>query len=387
MLGLVIGVLVLIKVIAFLLLYGYHEAREDRRWSPHVPNQLLVKFRDEVDEQRRKEIVGKARCEVLRSYDVLGTHLIRSKRKMRRMLKHYQQLYEVEYAEPNYVFQSSYKPNDPYFETYQYGLKQVNAPAAWDVTQGAPMVRVAVVDTGVQLGHRDLEGKLAPGRDFVGGDDAPEDSNGHGTHVAGIAAAATNNALGVSGMAPLATIMPVRVLDASGSGTLEQVAQGVVYAAQQGAQVINLSLGAPATSTTLRNAVRFAWSQGAVLVAAAGNEGSSAPSYPANYDEVIAVASTNAQDVKSVFSNFGPWVDVAAPGEAIFSTYLGSSYAYLSGTSMAAPLVSGLAALLAAQGRTNAQIRSAILGSADPILGTGTYWRYGRVNAERAVKT
>jgi len=387
MLGLVIGVLALIKVIAFLLLYRYHEAEEDKRWLPHVPNQLLVKFRDEVDGRRRKEIVGQARCEVLRSHDVLGTQLIGSKRNMRRMLKHYQRLYEIEYAEPNYLFQSSYKPNDPYFEPYQYGLQQVSAPAAWDVTQSAPTVKVAVVDTGVQLKHRDLAGKLASGHDFVGGDETPDDSNGHGTHVAGIAAAATNNALGVSGMAPLATIVPVRVLDGSGSGTLEQVAQGVIYAAQQGAQVINLSLGAPASSATLHKAVRYAWSHGAVLVAAAGNESSSAPSYPANYDEVIAVASTNAQDVKSTFSNFGPWVDVAAPGEAIFSTYLGSSYAYLSGTSMAAPLVSGLAALLAAQGRTNAHIRSAILGSADPIMGTGIYWRYGRVNAERAVKS
>lgn len=150
--------------------------------------------------------------------------------------------------------------------------------------------------------------------------------------------------------------------------------------------MINLSLGSPAPSFTLQSAIDYAWRSGSVIVAAAGNDGSSVPNYPANYPNVISVASTNASDVKSGFSNYGRWVDVTAPGENILSTYPGSYYAYLSGTSMASPHVAGLAALLASQGRTNAQIQSIIQTTSDPIPGTGTYWLYGRVNAARAVR-
>src|SRR5690606_25278591 len=138
-----------------------------------------------------------------------------------------------------------------------------------------------------------------------------------------------------------------------------------IYAADQGAKVINLSLGSPFSAYTLQRAVDYAWSRGAVVIAAAGNENTNTPHYPAAYPNVIAVASVNANDSKSVFSNYGQWVDVAAPGSEILSTYPDNRYAYLSGTSMAAPHVSGLAALLASQGRSNAEIRDTILSNAD----------------------
>lgn len=247
-------------------------------------------------------------------------------------------------------------------------------------------MRVAILDTGVQLNHPDLRGKVLQGYDFVNRDYSPNDGNGHGTHVAGIAAAVTNNYTGMAGIAPRASILPVRVLGNDGSGSLQDVANGIVYAANQGAQVINLSLGSPASSSTLQNAIQYAWNRGAVIVAAAGNDNSRTPNYPANYPNVIAVASTDRYDSRSSFSNYGSWVEVAAPGQSILSTYPGSCYAYLSGTSMAAPHVAGLAALLAAQGRTQTQIRDAILDTTDPIAGTGVFWVYGRINAARAVR-
>lgn len=302
------------------------------------------------------------------------------------MLKHYRKLPEVEYAEPNYTMKAFYTPADPYFNAYQYGPQVIQAPGAWDITTGTPAVKIAVVDTGVQPDHPDLAGKMLPGRDYVDGDGVAQDGNGHGTHVAGIAAAATDNGRGIAGMAPRAAILPVRVLGNDGDGSMAAVANGIVYAANQGAQVINLSLGAPVSATTLANAVQYAWDRGSVLVAAAGNDSSSAAHYPANYPNVIAVASTNRYDARSSSSNYGRWVEVAAPGEDILSTYPGGYYAYMSGTSMAAPHVAGLAALLAAQGRSNADIRQRILGSSDPVPGTGTYWQYGRVNARRAVQ-
>ncbi|WP_281890341.1 S8 family peptidase [Paenibacillus sp. YYML68] len=370
-----------------LALWLYAERRADAQYGPHAPNELIVKFVEGTNEVRMDELHGLAKCRRVGGCEELGTHIVRSKRKMRHMLRAYVKLAEIEYAEPNYTFKSFAMPNDPYFSNYQYGPQRIQAPEAWDITAGAAEVRIAVIDTGVQLNHPDLAGKLTNGYDFVDGDSQPEDRNGHGTHVAGIAAAVTNNGGGIAGVAPLVSIIPVRVLGDDGNGSLSAVADGIVYAANQGAQVVNLSLGSPYSSLTLQNAVQYAWSRGSVIVAAAGNDGSSVPSYPANDANVLAVASTNETDVKSSFSNYGTWVEVAAPGEDILSTYTGSYYAYLSGTSMAAPHVAGVAALLASQGRSRDQIRAAIIGTAEPIRGTGTYWKYGRVSALRAVQS
>jgi thermitase len=384
MIGWIVSLLLTIAAVYFG--YRYYDRRADAAFDPHVPNQLIVKFREGVTEEQRKRILQDERCESLGSNTDLGVYAIGSKRKMRRMLKRYMAMEAVEYAEPNYTFKASFVPNDPYFSAYQYGPQIIKAPEAWEVTASDPDVMIAVVDTGVQLDHPDLAAKVTAGYDFVSNDRWPNDGNGHGTHVAGIAAAATNNGIGIAGVAPRASIMPVRVLDDAGNGSLYAVANGIVFAANQGAQVINLSLGSPASATTLRNAVQYAIDRGAVVVAAAGNEATYVPSYPAYYPNVIAVASTNSQDLRSAFSNYGRWVEVAAPGEDILSAYPGGYYAYLSGTSMASPHVAGIAALLVAQGRTNRQVRQAILATADPIRGTGVYWAYGRVNANRAVR-
>ncbi|MEW9672624.1 S8 family peptidase [Ammoniphilus sp. 3BR4] len=369
------------------ILYFLIQQHLDSQVHPHFPNELIVKFTDGISDEEINDIHRKAKCEVIGKNEELGIYTIKSRRKMSRMLKHYKGLSQIEYAEPNYKFKASYTPNDTYYSYYQYGPQRIQAPSAWDVTQSQASIRIAVVDTGVELNHSDLRGKLLNGYDFVNNDSFPNDGNGHGTHVAGIAAAVTNNALGIAGVAPLASILPVRVLGNDGSGSLTAVANGIIYAANQGAKVINLSLGSPAPSSTLQNAIQYAWNKGAVIVAAAGNDASPTPNYPANYPNVIAVASTNENDFRSSFSNYGRWVEVAAPGEDILSTYIGNRYAYLSGTSMASPHVAGLAALLLAQGRNNVQVRDIILRTSDPIRGTGTLWQYGRINAARAVRS
>ncbi|WP_243735170.1 S8 family peptidase [Paenibacillus turpanensis] len=377
----VAAALIIVLLTAFGVVLFRLSSQDD---ETHMPNELIVKFRDGTAAERMEEIHRQQRCEVTGSCESLGIQYIRSKKSVRRMMRAYSKLGEVEYCEPNYRFKAFFTPNDTYFSYYQYGPQMVNAPAAWDVTLGSEEITIAVVDTGVQIGHPDLEQKIVPGADFVDGG-LPNDGNGHGTHVAGIAAAVTNNARGIAGMAPLVRIMPVRVLDSSGGGSLSAVANGIVFAANQGAKVINLSLGSTSGSYTLQNAVNYAWSKGAVLVAAAGNEGVSTPNYPAYYANVLAVASTDSSDRKSTFSNYGTWVEVAAPGTDILSTYPGG-YVFLSGTSMAAPHVAGLAALLASQGRTNETIRDVIAATAEEIPGTGVYWVYGRINANRAVR-
>ncbi|MEU4163766.1 S8 family peptidase [Actinoplanes sp. NPDC026670] len=238
----------------------------------------------------------------------------------------------------------------------QWDLDKISVPSAWEESTGSEVV-VAVIDTGVDGAHPDLAGNVLAGYDAIddteGGD---TDGNGHGTHVAGTVAAVAGNGEGIAGVAPDAKILPIKVLDADGSGYTSDTAEGIVWAADNGAQVINLSLGSDSSTDAEEAAVAYALEKGVTVVAAAGNEREegSPTSYPAAYDGVIAVAATDADDEIAEYSNRGDYVDVAAPGSGIISTYPsdlsddGSGYAELSGTSMASPHVAAVAALLKA---------------------------------------
>ncbi|MHB9752859.1 S8 family peptidase [Streptomyces sp. BYX5S] len=260
----------------------------------------------------------------------------------------------------------------------QWALDAMNLPEAWDTSKGDDTV-IAVVDSGVATDHPDLKGRLVDGYDFVDGDDDPKDLNGHGTHVSGIAAAHTDNGVGVAGGAPGAKIMPVRVLGANGSGSNGDITKGIVWAADQGADVINLSLGEGVLMTKLlqggilNKAIQHAHDKGAVVVAAAGNDGADTQPYKVRTPVLVVGASTE-KGTAADFSNFGAEQAVSAPGEDILSTLPTyrtketlkdtSGYGKLSGTSMAAPYVSALAALLHHQGLDPDEIISTIRGTA-----------------------
>lgn len=354
--------------------------------NEYVPNQLIVKFKDSHSLNNIQNFHKSVGAKVLSKDDTLGFEVVQfNKGTVQEKLKAYKNNPHVEYAEPNYYFHAFWTPNDPYFSS-QYGLQKIKAPQAWDSQRSDPGVKVAIVDTGVQGSHPDLASKVIYGHDYVDNDDQSDDGNGHGTHCAGIAGALTDNDEGIAGVASQSSIYAVRVLDSQGSGTLASVAQGIREAADAGAQVISLSLGASSGGTALQQSVQYAWNKGAVIVAAARNAGNTKPNYPAYYSEVIAVASTDQSDKKSYFSTYGSWVDVAAPGSSIYSTYIGDSYETLSGTSMATPHVAGVAALLANQGFNNTEIRQIIEMTADKISGTGRYWTNGRINADKAVQ-
>ncbi|GAA0510618.1 hypothetical protein Ade02nite_46030 [Paractinoplanes deccanensis] len=283
--------------------------------------------------------------------------------------------------------------DDPY-RSMQWDLPKINTSAAHAKSTGAGVV-VAVIDSGVDAAHPDLAGQVLPGIDYVTGTTGTStDPHGHGTHVAGTIAALTGNGIGVASVAPGVKILPIRTLDANGSGFMSHTASGIVWAADHGAQVINMSLGATTQVSAVTTAISYARSKGVTVVAAAGNSRASGSpaSYPAADPGVIGVAATDSADRVASFSNQGGYVDVAAPGVTIASTHptaLGSGYTYMSGTSMAAPHVAAAAALLEGYNRslTPDQIQAALESSAVDLgaAGKDIDFGYGRIDAAAAL--
>ncbi|EIJ79911.1 peptidase S8/S53 subtilisin kexin sedolisin [Bacillus methanolicus PB1] len=253
------------------------------------------------------------------------------------------------YAEPNYLYLQNKIdfPNDLlYREQYQWNLPVIQTEAGWDVTRGDEKIIIAVVDTGVDLNHPDLRKRLTKGYNVLENNDYPDDDNGHGTHVAGIIASETNNREGVAGITWYNKIMPIKAMGAEGYGTTFDIAKGIIWAADHGADVINLSLGNYQPSSLMKEAVKYAYEKNAVIISAAGNDNSSHPSFPAAYPEVLGVSAVSYTGQRAPFSNYGDYIDVSAPGVQIPSTYFNQQYAALSGTSMASPHVAGLAGLI-----------------------------------------
>ena len=293
----------------------------------------------------------------------------------------------VESVEFDYVMNAlTTTPNDPRYGA-QYHLPKIQANLAWDQTKGTTARTIAIIDTGVDHNHADVKSKLVAGYDFVNNDTLAQDDHGHGTHCAGIAAGLTNNALDAAGVDWNARVMPVKVLDAAGSGYTSDIVEGVYWAVDHGAHVISMSLGGGGATQSFQDAINYAWNSGRIVVAAAGNSNTSAKSYPAAYNNVVAVASTTSTDARSSFSNYGTWVDIAAPGSSIEALRLGGGTTVMSGTSMATPVVAGVMSLAWSKntGYSNATVVNRVLSTADVISGTGTYWLNGRVNAYRAV--
>jgi subtilisin family serine protease len=273
-------------------------------------------------------------------------------------------------------------PNDAQWPA-QDGLRLIGLPRAWDTNRGSSQLIVAVVDTGVDANQPDLRGALVPGMNFVDGNAPPLDDHGHGTAVAGIVAARADNGQGIAGVCWFCLVMPVKVLDSKGNGDDTRIAAGIVWAAEHGARVINLSLGGPGTSPELAAAIAYATWKGAVVVAAAGNSGTSLPFYPAADVNALSVAATTSADRAYSWSNYGTWVAVAAPGCNV-APARGGGYGRFCGTSSAAPVVAGLAALAlsAEPGAAPADVRSAIEHGATPLAGVVAF---GRVTAPQTL--
>lgn len=303
----------------------------------------------------------------------------------------------IKYAEKNTTHTTSLTPSDGRFSD-QYAPQQVNAPAAWDTTLGSSDVTIAVIDTGADYTHADLESQFGSnkGQDFADNDSDPMpegSTESHGTHVAGIASATTDNGTGVAGISN-STIISGRVLGADGRGSTADIADGVEWATNQGADIINMSLGGGGYNQTMKNAISYAVNNGTLPICANGNAGESSVGYPAAYDECVAVAASRegdefVDDWKDApgGSNYGPKTDVIAPGERVLSSVPGNSYDSFSGTSMACPAASGVAALgLAADpDLTVAELRNRLKATAVDIGESDNKQGAGRVDAKTIV--
>ncbi|NOT04175.1 MAG: S8 family serine peptidase [Anaerolineales bacterium] len=391
--------------------------------SAHVQNQLVLK----IDPQNRAEAVQVIKdlginlttdSTSIESLDSLVVNVEASK--LNTVLTALQNNSSLEFADPNYLVALAGAPDDPEFST-QSNLTSIQVPQAWDALPMMSQVLVAVIDSGVEVTHPDLSNSIwqnpaesgldANGADkhtnnidddnngyvddwqgwnMVAGNNNIGDDQGHGTHLAGIIGAQANNGIGIAGIAPNARILPIKVLDNNGYGTHAMVAEGIVYAVDMGARVINLGFGGTGSSDILQNAIDYALAHNVIVVAAGGNKGDNTIYYPAGYSGVIAVSAVDNSFVPAPFSSYGDHISISAPGVDIKSTFPGGTYSLASGTSMSSAHVSGVAVLLAGQSQfsdgnflTSALFNKALdLGAAgrDPYFGYGVVQAFDALN-------
>ena len=311
-----------------------------------VPNQVVIAFKPDTSQQQRDAYIASFEGQVTQRLYSLNTVVVTLPSASAEEAPPPSDI--VAAAEPDYYVSAQVvvPPNDPYFDQ-QWALPVIGAPEAWlELPADAPQVTVAVIDSGICADHPDLAGRVLPGWDFVEDDATPQDAFGHGCGVAGIIAANVDDGIGMAGVTPNALILPLLVLDASGIGTYSDVAAALLYAADHGAEVVNLSLGGANPSSVLEQAVNYAADKGVTVVAAAGNTGNtSAVLYPAAYEPVISVGSVDQNLQVSSFSSGGTNVDLLAPGRDVLSLKPDGGYTTMSGTSFAAPYVAGMYAL------------------------------------------
>ena len=368
----------------------------DPEGAPYVAGELLVAYEPGTSQEAEETVVRRSGARTLEdlpgevrlvSFPAIrreASEAVRE-RALARALKHLVHRAGVEAVDYNYLRESYFMPDDPMLDN-QWGLTSARFGGAWNDERGG-RAKIALLDSGVYSNHPDI-GRIIAQRDFVEGDAVADDDSGHGTHVTGIAGALTDNGKGVAGGCFECGLLIAKVMGAGGYTTDSRIVKGIYWSVNQGADVVNLSLGGPGDSSVLRTAVNHAYDRGAVVVAAAGNEGRNVPRYPAAYSKVIAVSATTAYGSLARFSSRGDWVDLAAPGTDILSTRMSGGYGRMSGTSMSAPLVSGLAGLLASRGMSAYSIRQRMQTTAKDLgpAGHDPSFGYGRIDADSAVR-
>lgn len=388
---------------------------DNEKASHYYENEIVVTFQNKPSPEQMKQIMSDISGTLPRKLN--STYIFRSDTMdMKQLRQYFLNKWQPKYIEPHYLYltnenggsywddpgsffnedDTSYTeetpeiPNDMLFSEYQWNLPIIETNRGWQLSKGSNDVIVGVVDTGVDLKHPDLQGRLLKGYNVIEPDKAPADDVGHGTHVAGIISANVNNSEGIAGMMWGGKILPVKALDKSGSGTTYSVAQGIIWATDHGAKVINMSLGNYADAQFLHEAIKYAFERDVVLIAATGNDNTERPGFPAAYPEVLSVSATDYNLQKASFSNYGDYIDVMAPGESIASTYPDNQYAALSGTSMASPHVAALAALIRSVNPElkNTEVMDIIRKNVIDLGDSGRdkYYGYGQIDVYAALQ-
>lgn len=359
-------------------------AADEAQW---VPGRLLVQPRAGLPEAEFDKIIKQHGGKQVGKIEGINVRVIQlppqaSDKAVETLLKKNKHL---KFAERDMMLKPEAIVDDPYFGN-AWHLPKIGATTAWDRSQGEG-ITIAILDSGVDAAHPDLASKLVPGWNFYNYNADTSDVYGHGTQVAGAAAAASNNGVGVASVAGAARIMPIRVTDTSGMGYISTMASGITWAADQGARVANLSFAAAGAYSTVQSAAQYMKNKGGLVVTAAGNDGTQ-QTYAANASTIV-VSATSSSDVKASWSTYGQFVDIAAPGVSIYTTQRGGGYGAASGTSFAAPVTAGVAALMMAANPTlgAADIENALFATATDIGAAGfdNYYGHGRVNAGAAV--
>lgn len=367
--------------------------------SHYFDNQVTVKFHTHPSALEMSEIERAIDGKLIKNLNTICIFSSESKTPAE-LIDYFDDDRNVVYVEPHYIYlpnendedvthwDVTRSPNDVLYPDYQWNLPMIGTEAGWAFSRGSRDVTIAVLDTGVNLDHPDLVNRLTRGHNVLENNDQPNDDNGHGTHVAGIIASQTNNFEGIAGLTWFNKVMPIKVMDREGAGTSFNVAKGIMWAADHGADVINLSLGNYQPAEVMEDAIQHAFDKDVVIIAATGNDNTDQPGYPAAYSQVIGVSAIGQDGTRAEFSNFGDYVDVVAPGVAIASTFLEQGYAELSGTSMAAPHVAALAGLIrsANPNLSNEKVMDIIKQTATE-QGNPEFYGNGLVNIVEALQT
>ena len=378
----------------------------------YAKDEVLVKFKNS------SRVILRSGTTIMSTGRYTGVNRLRvpSGKTVEDIINEYKSDPNVEYAEPNYIYHAHMTPNDTYYNPYQWHMPAINVELAWDITSGSGVI-IGIIDTGIAyenygsfLQAPDLAGtNFVAGYDFVNNDSHANDDGAHGTHVCGTIAQTTNNNLGCAGVAFNATIMPIKVLDSSGSGYVTDISEGIIYAADNGCNVINMSLGGSIGSSTLQNAVEYAYNNGVTIICSAGNAGTPLAQYPAAYSQCISVSATRYDDEIAGYSSYGSTIDICAPGGDIDVDQNGDGYGdgvlqqtfaqndptdfgyyFYEGTSMSAPHVTGSAAMVIAAGggsMSPSEVRNILEGTATDLGASGwdQYYGHGKVNVYAAV--
>lgn len=358
---------------------------------PAAEDQFIVKYKESTSDSQEEKIEKQTDTTTKEEIVKIDTEILTvpNDKNSHKMVSEFRadSADKIDYVELDQIMEPEITPNDPGY-AQQWALSKIQAPGAWDINQGSSEITIAILDTGISADHPDLKNKLTTGWNVVDNNADLTDLHGHGTLMAGIAAAQTNNLIGMSGVAINSKIMMVRICNnAEGWAYSSSIAKGIIYAADHGAKVISISFGGSSPSVTIQNAINYAYAKGVFITASAGNNGDTNLNYPAANLNVVSVGATSSNDQKASWSNYGSWIDLTSPGVSIYSTNHDNSYSFVSGTSPATPHVAGVAALLLSinNNLTPTQIESYLTQYSDDLgaAGKDDIFGFGRLNANK----